>query len=68
MNAFLKYKEIKMEYKSEEKNKLKFLFIPSLSKNIIMRKIITTEKEKTKRFLKIFIHIPLFQNIKNPHI
>jgi hypothetical protein len=60
MNGFLKYNEIKIEYKNEEKNKLKFLFIPSLSKNIITRKIITTEKAKIKRFLKIFILIPLF--------
>ncbi|OJU72552.1 MAG: hypothetical protein BGN93_08185 [Acinetobacter sp. 39-4] len=55
---------IKTEYKNEEKNKLKFLFIPILSNKMIANEIIITEREKIKKFLMIFISFPQFNFIR----
>jgi hypothetical protein len=55
---------IKTEYKNEEKNRLKFLFMPILSNRIISKEIIITEKAKIKKFLIIFIVLPLFSVIR----
>jgi hypothetical protein len=64
MAICLKYRVIKTEYRTDENNRLKFLFIPILSNKMINTEITITETAKIKKFLMIFIVLPLLLSIR----
>jgi len=64
MAICLKYRVIETEYRADENNRLKLLFIPILSNKMINTEITITETAKIKKFLMIFIVLPLLLSIR----